>query len=55
MKKAIVQIWFVGDIGPASIEYTKTYKGKCYTAHGRFLKDANRKFPNNRKIRIESI
>ena len=55
MKSAVIQIWFEGDVGPASIEYVKTYKGKSTTAHERFLKDAMRKFPNWADIEIRTV
>lgn len=56
MKTAIVQIWFDGeDVGPASIEYIKTFKGNAVTAHNRFLKDAMRKFLNWKRIEIGAV
>lgn len=55
MKTAIIQIWFVGDVGAASIEYTKTFNGNAVTAHNRFTKDAMRKFPNWHRIEVENV
>ena len=54
-KAAVVRVWFQGDVGAASIEYTKSFKGNDVTAHNRFLKDAQRKFPNWERIETEAV
>lgn len=55
MNSALIQIWFEGDVGAASIEYVRTFKGNGVTAHNRFLKDAMRKFPNWKRIEVEAV
>ena len=55
MNSVLIQIWFVGDVGPASIEYTKTFNGNAATAHNRFTKDAIRKFPNWHRIAVKAV
>lgn len=55
MKSAIVRIWFDGDVGGPSIEYTKSFKGNGVTAHNRFVKEAQRKFPNWKLIETETL
>lgn len=53
MKKAAVMIWFVGDVGPASIEYEVPYHGEPAKENDRLLKDAMKKFPRFDRIEIE--
>lgn len=55
MKSAIVKVWFEGDIGDASIEYTKSYKGDDCVAHQRFTKAAQKKFPSWSRISVERV
>ena len=55
MNSVLIQIWFVGDVGPASIEYTKSFNGNAATAHNRFTKDAMRKFPNWHRIAVKAV
>lgn len=55
MKSAIVKVWFEGDIGDASIEFTKTYKGDDIVAHQRFTKTAQKKFPSWKRITVERV
>ena len=52
MKSAIVKIWLRGD---ASFEYTKKFNGNDATAHLRFIRDAEKKFPNFRRIKVVSV
>ena len=52
MKTAMIKIWFEGDVGNASIEFTKTYSGDDFIAHGRFVKSARKKFPNWERINV---
>ena len=55
MKKVVVKIWFEGDVGDASIEYTKSYDGDDSVAHGRFVKQAQKTFPNCSRIKVVSV
>ena len=55
MKTAVVKIWFEGDVGDASIEFTKTYNGDDCVAHSRFTKSAQKKFPSWSRIVVERM
>lgn len=55
MKTALVKVWVEGDEFDASIQYTKSFKGNGVTAHNRFLKDAQRKFPEWKRIETETL
>ena len=55
MKSAIVKVWFEGDVGGASIEFTKTYKGDDCVAHQRFTKTAQKKFPTWKRITVDRV
>ena len=55
MKTAIIKVWFEGDVGDASIEFTKTYKGDDCVAHERFVKSVQKKFPNWARINVERM
>jgi hypothetical protein len=55
MKTAVIQIWFEGDVGGASIFYQKQYRGDDCVAHERFVKSAQKKFPNWARINVERV
>ena len=55
MKKVVVKIWFEGDVGDASIEFTKSYNGDDSVAHKRFIKSAQKKFPNWESIKVVGV
>ena len=55
MKTAVIKVWFEGDVGDASIEFTKTYSGDDCIAHERFVKSAQKKFPNWERINVERV
>ena len=51
-----VQVWFEGDIGPASIEYTEIKAGgNTERDHDNLAKRAQRKFPNAYRVRVETL
>lgn len=51
-----VQVWFEGDVGPASIEYTKIKAGgNIERDHNTLTKRAQRKFPNAYRVRVETV
>ena len=55
MNKAFIEIWFDGDIGPASICYTRKYRGNRQTAFDRFTQTAFRVFPNAARITVTAL
>jgi hypothetical protein len=55
MKTAKIEVWFEGDIGPASIEYTRDFEDKMETAFARFFRDACTKFVRQFRVRVSMI
>ena len=51
-----IQVWFDGDIGPASIEYSAFRAGNNRVRdHNSLLKQAEKKFPNFWRIKVETV
>lgn len=56
MKKTITKIWFVGDVGPASVEYTSMISGTCRTRQENILiSQALDQFPTAQRVEIEFV
>lgn len=55
MSKVFIEIWFKGDVGPATIFYFKKYRGDSYVAHERFTREATLNFPNAEKIKVTQV
>jgi hypothetical protein len=53
--QALVQIWFRGDVGPASIEYVKEFSGNAIAAFDRFTKSAFKQFPNAHIVEVNRV
>ena len=51
-----VQIWFEGDVGPASIEYTEIKAGgNTERHHNTLTRQAQQKFPGAQRVRVETL
>ena len=56
MKSAITKIWFVGDVGPASIEYTSMISGSNFARQENILiSQAREYYPTAQRIEIEAL
>ena len=51
-----IQVWFEGDVGPASIEYSAFRAGNnLQRDHSSLLKQAEKKFPNFQRIEVATV